>query len=295
MGRGREYLGAYRMVRLIRAGATCQVWEAVRGEAVRDTQRVAIKYLHPEVRSNREEIRYLKHELEVGQQLHHPNVVEIYEYNVDRSIGFLVMEYHPGKNIKMLIRQGLETFAYMTPKIIMQSACGLQYLHEQGWVHRDIKPDNFLVNEEGQAKLIDFALATRIRTGLGKLLWGRTKVQGTRSYMSPEQIRGRALDARADIYSFGCMLYELLSARLPFTGSSPEELLRKHLHAPIPALAGANKNVTPAFSDLVGMMMAKDPNQRPESVEEFINYCRTIRVFRSAPKPPAGYKEISAT
>lgn len=290
MASGRKFLGAYRMVRLIRAGATCQVWEAIR-----DSQRVAIKYLQPEMRSNREEIGYLKHELEVGQDLRHPNVVEIYEYNVDRSMAFLVMEYHPGQNMKMMIRRGVDTFAHLTPKIIFQAASGLEYLHEQGWVHRDIKPDNFLVNEAGELKLIDFALATRIRTGVAKLLWGRTKVQGTRSYMSPEQIRGKALDARADIYSFGCMLYELVSGRPPFTGATPEELLRKHLFAPIPALSSVNKNITPDFSDLVAMTMAKEPSGRPATMNDFIAHYRGIRVFRSTPKPPAGQEEISAS
>jgi len=270
------------MVRLIRAGATCQVWEAIRSE-----KRVAIKYLQPEVRTSREEIGYLKHELEVGQQLRHANVIEIYEFNVDRSIAFLVMEYHPGKNVKMLIRQGLDSFAYLTQKIILQAAAGVQYLHEQGWVHRDVKPDNFLVNSAGEVKLIDFALATRIRSGLAKLLPSRTKVQGTRSYMAPEQIRGKSLDARADIYAFGCLLYELASGRLPFTGISPEDLLRKHLYAPIPVLIGANKNITNDFSDLVSMMMAKDPQQRPESMDDVIRRCRAIRIFKSTPKPPA--------
>lgn len=290
MGRGREFLGSYRMVRLIRAGATCQVWEAVR-----DGRRVAIKYLHPEMRSNREEIGYLKHELEVGANLWHPNVVEIYEYNVDRSIAFLVMEYHPGQNMKMLIRQGVDTFAYLVPQVILQAASGMQYLHQQGWVHRDIKPDNFLINEAGETMLIDFALATRIRTGMAKLLWGRTKVQGTRSYMSPEQIRGKALDARADIYSFGCMLYELVTGRPPFTGSTPEDLLRKHLNAPVPALSGINKNITPDFSDLVGMMMAKPPAYRPATLKDFLAHYRRIRVFRSTPRPPAEHPEISTT
>jgi serine/threonine protein kinase len=270
------------MVRLIRAGATCQVWEAIR-----DQKRVAIKYLQPEVRTNRDEIGYLKHELEVGKQLRHPNVVEIYEFSVDRSIAFLVMEYHPGRNVKMLIRDGLDKFAYLVPRIISESSKGLQYLHEQGWVHRDVKPDNFLVSKEGDVKLIDFALANRIRTGLSKLFGGRSKVQGTRSYMAPEQIRGKSLDARADIYSFGCMLYELTCGKLPFTGVSPEELLRKHLYAPVPVLSGANKNVTPDFSDLVGMMMAKDAAKRPSSMDEFMRHYQAIRVFRSTPKPPA--------
>ena len=275
------------MVRLIRAGGTCQVWEAIR-----DEKRVAIKFLQPEVRSNRQEIAYLKHEVEVGRQLHHPNVIEIYEFSMDRSIAFLVMAYHPGKNIKMMIRQGLDSFAYMTHKIISEAAAGMHYLHQQGWVHRDIKPDNFLVNENGEVNLIDFALASRIRTGLSKLFGGRTKVQGTRSYMAPEQIRGKALDARTDIYSFGCMLYELVSGKLPFTGISPEDLLRKHLHAPIPMLAGANKNVTPDFSDLVAMMMAKDPSQRPDSVEDFLRHYRSIRLFRSTPKPPPDQEDV---
>ncbi len=275
------------MVRLIRAGGTCQVWEAVR-----DEQRVAIKFLQPEVRTSREEIGYLKHELEVGRPLHHPNVIEIYEFSVDRTIAFLVMAYHPGKNIKMMIRLGLDTFAFLTPKVILEAALGMQYLHQQGWVHRDIKPDNFLVNEEGNVKLIDFALANRIRTGLSKLFGGGSKVQGTRSYMAPEQIRGKALDARADIYSFGCMLYELLSGKLPFTGVSPEDLLRKHLHAAIPMLSGANKNVTPDFSDLVAMMMAKDPGQRPATMDEFLRHYRSLRVFRSTPKPPPGYEGL---
>jgi eukaryotic-like serine/threonine-protein kinase len=268
-------------VRLIRTGGTCQVWEAVR-----DGQRVAVKFLQPEVRTDKEEIGYLRHEVEVGQTLHHPNVIELFEFNIDRSIAYLVMEYHPGRNVKMLIRLGIETFGYLIPSIITNAALGLQYLHEQGWVHRDIKPDNFLVTDSGDVKLIDFALAQRIRTGLSRLFGGRSRVQGTRSYMAPEQIRGKALDGRADVYSFGCMLYELLSGKLPFTGISPEELLRKHLTAAIPVLMSANKNVTPDFSDLVGQMMAKNPSGRPQSMDEFLRYLQTVRVFRSLPKPP---------
>ncbi len=270
------------MVRLIRTGGTCQVWEAVR-----DGQRVAVKFLQPEVRNDKEEIGYLRHEVEVGQTLDHPNVIQIYEFNIDRSIAFLVMEYHPGRNIKMLIRLGIETFGHLVPTIITTAAQGLQYLHTQGWVHRDIKPDNFLVTEDGNAKLIDFALAQRIRTGLSRLFGGRTRVQGTRSYMAPEQIRGKALDPRTDIYSFGCLLYELLSGRLPFTGVSPEDLLRKHLTAAVPVLLSVNKNVTPDFSDLVGQMMAKSPSDRPQSMDEFLRYLQTVRVFRSLPRPPS--------
>ncbi|MCU0959610.1 MAG: serine/threonine protein kinase [Pirellulaceae bacterium] len=282
MAGGRDYLGSYRLVRLIRTGATCQVWEAVR-----DHERVAIKFLQPEVRNDKLEIGYLRHESEVGRRLHHPNVIEIHTFHIDRSIAFLVMEYHPGKNVKMLIRQGFDSFGYLVPKIIEQAALGLQYLHQQGWVHRDIKPDNFLVTDNGDVKLIDFALAWRIPTGLARLFARRTRVQGTRSYMAPEQIRGRALDGRTDVYAFGCMIYELLTGRLPFTGISPEDLLRKHLTGAIPAVMSGNRNVTPDFNDLVSQMMAKEPAERPASMEEFLRYFHAVRVFRSLPKPPS--------
>ncbi len=281
MAQGREYLGSYRMVRMIRAGQTCQVWEAVR-----DQQRVALKILQPEVRNDRQEINYLKHEFEVGKNLQHPNVIEVYDFNIDRKIASLVMEFHSGKNVKMLIRTGLEAFGYLIPTIITTAAKGLHYFHEQGWVHRDIKPDNFLVTDAGEATLIDFALAERIRTGFGRLWGGRVRVAGTRSYMAPEQIRGKGLDARTDVYAFGCMLFELVTGRLPFTGVSPEELLRKHLHAPIPSAMAYNRNVTQEFNDLLLSMMAKEPDQRPETIEESLHRFQAMRVFRMMPKAP---------
>ena len=105
--------------------------------------------------------------------------------------------------------------------------------------------------------------------------------------MAPEQIRGKGLDARADIYSFGCMLFELVSGKLPFTGISPEDLLRKHLQASIPPLQSLNKNVTPDFSELVYSMMSKEAEDRPQSIDEFMQRFHSIRVFRSQPKPPS--------
>lgn len=281
MAQGREYLGSYRMVRLIRAGQTCQVWEALR-----DNKRVALKMLQPEVRNDRQEINYLKHEFEIGRELKHPNVIEVYDFNIDRKVAYLVMEFHSGNNVKMLIRTGLESFGYLIPTIIASAARGLHYFHAQGWVHCDVKPDNFLVTEEGEATLIDFALAERIRTGFGKLWWGRGQVAGTRSYMAPEQIRGRGLDARTDVYAFGCMLFELVTGRLPFTGISPEDLLRKHLHAPIPSAMAYNRNVTQEFNDLLLSMMAKKADHRPVSIEESLHRFQAIRVFRMMPRRP---------
>ncbi len=127
-------------------------------------------------------------------------------------------------------------------------------------------------------KLIDFAIAQRARRGLGRLWSGRATVQGTRSYMSPEQIRNETLDARSDLYSFGCVIFELVSGRPPFTGTSPDELLQRHLKAPIPSLLAVSDSVSEEFAALVARTMAKRREERPGSLTEFLALFRQIRV-----------------
>src|SRR5690606_33989896 len=124
---------------------------------------------------------------------------------------------------------GLSGYVARIDQIIREAAAGLAYVHSQGWIHRDVKPDNFLVNDEGHVKLIDFNIAIKKPGLLGKLLPTKSKVQGTQSYMSPEQIRGDNIDERADLYSFGCTLHELVCGKPPFTGTTTNDLLNKHL------------------------------------------------------------------
>jgi serine/threonine protein kinase len=152
-------------------------------------------------------------------------------------------------------------------------------------VHRDIKPDNFLMNSVGDVKLIDFALAQRVRHGIAKLFRGRSKIQGTRSYMSPEQIRMQALDQRADIYSFGCMIFELLGGRPPFTGNSTNDLLMKHLNSAPPSVQTLNRNVTEQFAQLIRRAMAKRPADRPASMDDFLQEFLSVELFKVPPKP----------
>jgi serine/threonine-protein kinase len=185
------------------------------------------------------------------------------------------------------MRQHPEQIRHVLTSIISGAAEGVGYLHRKGWLHRDIKPDNFLASPDGEVKLIDFSIAERSKKGLTRLLSGRSKIQGTLSYMSPEQIRGESLDCRSDIYSFGCTLYEVVAEKVPYTGTSADELLTKHLRAPVPALLSANGAVTAEFSELVGRMMGKDPKERPATMEEFLEEFEKIRVFRVRPKPPA--------
>jgi serine/threonine protein kinase len=197
------------------------------------------------------------------------------------------MEHFEHKNLKLQIRDTPQKVAPLSLKIIEQGAEGLFYLHEQGWVHRDVKPDNFLVSDEGIVKLIDFAISVRQKSGLSAMFsFGKKAVQGTRSYMSPEQIRNQNLDARADVYSYGCTVFELLAGKPPFTGTNADELLNKHLTAPIPTVQVHNENVTPEFANLIRKMMAKRRDERPATMWEFLKEFRSMRVFKILPKPP---------
>jgi len=279
-----EYVGSYRLLNLLMTGQTSQVWEVMHGAS---QERRALKFLLSDYFRHREHVTYLKHEFAVGSKLKHERVIQMYDLGVHAGSPYLVMEYFPFPNLKQHLLRGTGRIAHLVPKIVEQAADALGYFNDQGWVHRDIKPDNYLMHDNGDIKLIDFALAVKRKTGLAKMFSGRSKIQGTRSYMSPEQIRGQALDQRADVYSFGCMTHELIGGKPPFTGISSNELLNKHLrHAP-PSLLSVDSNVTPEFAALIQRTLAKKPEKRPESMAEFGSELRAIRVFNKTPPPPA--------
>jgi eukaryotic-like serine/threonine-protein kinase len=284
MSRPRDFLGPYRLVRLIRVGVTTEVWEAVKTD---DPTRYVIKLLKRDKRKEKEHVVSLKNEFECGKTLKHKNVIRIYDFNTEGESTYLVMEHFEHENLKLQLRSGPQKVAHLALKIIEQAAEALFYFNSEGWIHRDVKPDNFLVSDEGVVKLIDFAISTRQKSGLTSMFsFGKKAVQGTRSYMSPEQIRNQNLDARADVYSFGCTLFELLCGKPPFTGTNADELLNKHLTGPIPNVQVQNDNVTPEFANVLKKMMAKRREERPATMYEFLKEFRSMRVFKVLPKPP---------
>jgi len=281
--RPRDFLGPYRLARLIRVGQATQVWEAAKSD---DTTRYVLKVIKQDLRKNKVELAQLKTEFEVGKSLKHPNIIKIIEYNVEGDTPYLVMEHFEHPNLKLWLRNGPQTIAHLALKVIEQSAEALFYMHSEKWIHRDVKPDNFLVSDQGVVKLIDFAISQKQKSGLSAVFSFGGKVQGTRSYMSPEQIRNQTLDQRADIYSYGCVLYELLTGKPPYSGTTADELLNKHLTGPIPSVQVGNDNVTPEFGNVLRKMIAKRREERPASMWEFLKEFRGMRVFKVVPKPP---------
>ena len=277
-----DHIGPYRLLKLIRAGAKTHVWEAMDPA---DNKRVALKALQPDHAGDKNEIATLRHEYTVGHTLEHKNVNSVREFHVSRNIPYVVMDYFAAPNLKQAIRQSPEQCREMFPQIMRQAAEGLGHVHEKGWIHRDIKPDNYLMDEKGEVRLIDFAIAIKVKkkpSGFGKMFASKSAIMGTRSYMSPEQIRGDHLDPSADIYSLGCVLFELLAGRPPYTGSTADELLKKHLRAPIPVLTSIDKTITASFSKLVTKMLAKKAEHRPQTIKSLLKEGDKTRVFAVA-------------
>jgi serine/threonine protein kinase len=283
VSRPRDFLGPYRLVRLIRVGHTCQVWEAAKTD---DTTRYVLKVLRPDLRKDKAELAAMKVEFDCGKALKHPNIIRIYDHKTDGEAPYLVMEHFEHNNLKLWLRNGPLAVAHLALKIIEQSAEALFYMHSEGWIHCDVKPDNFLVSDEGEVKLIDFAISQKQKSGLSAMLSFGKKVQGTRSYMSPEQIRGKNLDPRSDLYSYGCVLFELLTGKPPFTGTTADELLNKHLTGAIPSVQVYNDNATPEMAALLRKLMAKNREERPNTAWEFLKEFRSIRAFKVVPKAP---------
>jgi serine/threonine protein kinase len=279
----RDFVGPYRLSRLIRAGHSCLVWEAVKDAT---GERFALKMLKRETATDKEEIGYLRHEFEVAKDMNHPNIIRIYDFEMHQGSAFLVLELYSALNLKQGLREGPEPLAYLAEKIVQQTAKGLHYFHEKGWVHCDIKPDNLLVDDDGNVKLIDFTISQKPKRSLLSFLGFKKPVKGTRSYMSPEQIRGELLDGRSDVYSFGCVVYELLAGRPPFTGSTPNELLEKHLRTAVPSILVYNGDISKDCNDLLRRMLSKKREMRPNSMWDVLQEFRNIQIFTKKPQPP---------
>ena len=274
-----EQLGPLKLVQQIGLGKHCQVWEAVDAKS---RKQVAIKVIMPDMATDAGQRKLLEHELKVAKSLDHPTVIKIDRLSEEGGLPHLVMEYFPAANLKKQIAAGVEPLVPKLQRIVTETALALDHMHSRGWVHRDVKPDNVLAAADGQVKLIDLAIAAKASGFLGKLLGSKTLAQGSPSYMSPEQIRGEALDARSDIYSFGCVIFELISGRPPYTGADTNDLLNKHVSATVPAVDAFNKNATTACAKFLRQMLAKKPAERPASMKEVLQQLRAIRLVERA-------------
>ncbi|MEN9361711.1 MAG: hypothetical protein RL095_3246 [Verrucomicrobiota bacterium] len=224
----------------------------------------ALKILHERVLSSEAELHELTKEGRLAGRLNHPSIVQCYAIGEEDSVFYYAMELIEGKSLKEILSKRWRLQPSRAIDIVIQIAEALEYAwSRERLVHRDIKPDNIMIDHDGFAKLTDMGLALTAHALHQAAASETDEIQGSPHYLSPEQIMGQVQDFRSDIYSLGIVLYQCLSGGFPFNGDSPQELLMHHLDTVVPDLRDCNPDLPPALTRLVCRMMAKSPAERP--------------------------------
>ncbi len=235
---------------------------------------VAIKVLvHPFDRDAGFVARF-RREAQAAARLNHPNIVGVYDAGADGDTQFIVMEYIEGRTLASFLAGGGAPTPEQAVELTEKVAAALEAAHQHGIVHRDIKPANIMVTRTGEVKVMDFGIA-RLQTDATAPQ--TSSVIGTPAYFSPEQAQGQPVDARSDIYSLGCVLYELLAHRQPFTGDTPVAVAYKQVNEVPPAPSAFNDQVPPALDAVVMKCMAKNPANRYQTAQELIADLERVR------------------
>jgi serine/threonine protein kinase len=278
-----EIIDGYRLANVLFTDHSSQIWEVVE---VGTGRHFCMKLLLEEKARDAEQRRLLIHEGTVGKEFAHPNLIKVLKVSKNAKNPNFVTEFFPVTSLKhRIVKKQFDFIKEHAQNAFVQTAKALGYLNARGWVHRDVKPDNIVVSNGGEVRIIDFALVQKMQKAsfFTRLFKRKGLTQGTRSYMSPEQIRGEDLDGRADIYGFGATMYEVVTYRPPFRAGSNQELLNKHIAEKPVSPQVHNADLTDEFSQLVLHTLAKNRDQRPRDFQQVVTQLQKIRVYKTAP------------
>jgi beta-lactam-binding protein with PASTA domain len=253
--------GRYRIVRKLGAGGMATVYLAEDQDLGRG---VAIKILNERHANDDQFVERFRREAKNAAGLSHPNIVSVFDRGEAEGTYYIAMEHLKGRNLKELLGARGPAPVHISVDIVRQVLAALAHAHENGIVHRDIKPHNVMVDDNRRVKVTDFGIA---RAGASQMTEAGSIV-GTAQYLSPEQARGAQVDQRSDLYSVGVVLYELLTGKVPFTGDSPVEIAMKHLSDTPPPPSELNPEVPEELDKIVMRALAKDPARRYQSADE---------------------------
>jgi len=252
----------YRIVRRIGSGGMADVYCAEDGHLGRE---VALKVLHRRFAQDQEFVERFRREAKAAAGLAHPNVVGVFDRGEHEGTYYIAMEYLTGRTLKDILASEAPLSQQRTIDLGVQILHAAGFAHRHSVIHRDFKPHNVIVDEQGHAKVTDFGIA---RAGASEMT-ETGSIMGTAHYLSPEQAQGHAVTAASDLYSIGVMLYEMLTGRLLFEGDSAVAIALKHLSEPPPPISAVRPDVHPALEAVVMAALAKDPAQRWQTAEDF--------------------------
>ena len=279
-------LGRYQIRSLLGAGGMGEVYLA------QDTslnRKVALKVLPAELALNQDRMRRFKQEATSAASLNHPNIAHIYEIGEANGLNFIAMEYVDGMTLRDKIRNEDEELSKLL-RVLQHVAEGLAKAHDAGIIHRDLKPDNIMITSDGHAKILDFGLAKLIEPQTNSSSGSEEPtilqqhstpgvILGTMGYMSPEQAQGKTkeIDHRSDIFSFGCILFEVITGRKAFSGQDQIDVLNKIIREPVASLATYNPSAPADLQRIVRRCLAKDPEQRYQDIKDVAIELKEVR------------------
>jgi serine/threonine protein kinase/beta-lactam-binding protein with PASTA domain len=270
--------GRYRVESRIARGGMASVYLAL---DVRLDRTVAVKVMHHTLAEDPQFVRRFIGEARSVASLSHPNVVQVFDQGTDGKHVYLSMEYVPGRTLRDVLRKRGRLPAREALEIVIPVLAALGAAHQAGLVHRDVKPENVLLTDDGRVKVVDFGLARAVEatnhTKTGIMI-------GTIGYMSPEQVTAGLADSRSDVYAVGIMLFELLTGRQPYEGDTPMSVAYRHVHDSVPVPSAVVGDIPPQLDALVAAATDRDPDKRPSDATAML--VAAVEVHRVLPKTP---------
>jgi len=254
--RGTTFAGRYEIIEELGKGGMGKVYRSYDKQL---KEEVALKLIKPEIASDKKTLDRFSNELKIARKIVHKNVGRMYELMENKGVFFITMEYVQGQDLKGLIRQSGQLAVGTTISIAKQVCEGLAEAHRLGVVHRDLKPSNIMIDKEGNARIMDFGIARSLEA---KGITGAGVMIGTPEYMSPEQVEGKEVDQRSDIYSLGVILYEMVTGRVPFEGDTPFTIGVKHKSETPKDPKELNPQIPEDFSQVILRCLEKDKENR---------------------------------